>query len=39
MSMLKSRQGDAGDATLGRSHYTRRRDLMLMAITHDVMIL
>jgi hypothetical protein len=36
MSMLKRRQGDA---TSGRSHHSRRRDMMLMAITHNVMIL
>jgi hypothetical protein len=36
MSMIKRRQGDA---TSGRSHHSRRRDMMLMAITHNVMIL
>ena len=36
MSMLKRRQGEA---TSGRSHHSRRRDMMLMAVTHNVMIL
>lgn len=35
MSMIKRRQGDA---TSGRSHHSRRRDMMLMVITHNVMI-
>lgn len=36
MSMLKRRQGSAVN---GRSHWSRCRDLMLMVITHNVMIL
>jgi hypothetical protein len=36
MSMIKRRQGDV---TAGRSHHSRRRDMMLMAITHNVLIL
>ena len=36
VSMIKRRQSDA---TAGRSHHSRRRDMMLMAITHNVMIL
>lgn len=36
MSMLKRRQGDS---TSGRSYYSRRRDMMLMAVTHNIMIL
>lgn len=36
MSMIKRRQSDS---TSGRSHYSRRRDMMLMAITHNIMIL
>lgn len=35
MSMIKRRQGDS---TSGRSYHSRRRDMMLMAITHNVMI-
>jgi hypothetical protein len=36
MSMLKRRQGTAAN---GRTHWSRCRDLMLMVITHNVMIL
>ena len=36
MSMLKRRQGAAAR---GRSFQARRRDLRLMAVTHNVMIL
>jgi hypothetical protein len=36
MSMLKRRQGSA---VSGRTHWSRCRDLMLMVITHNVMIL
>ena len=36
MSMLKRRQGEA---TSGRTHHSRRRDLLLMAVTHNIMIL
>lgn len=36
MSMLKRRQGSAVN---GRTHWSRCRDLMLMVITHNVMIL
>jgi hypothetical protein len=36
MSMLKRRQGDS---TSGRTFHSRRRDMMLMAVTHNVMIL
>ncbi len=36
MSMIKRRQGDS---TAGRTYHSRRRDLMLMAITHNFMIL
>jgi transposase len=35
-SMIKRRQGDS---TSGRSYYSRRRDMMLLAITHNIMIL
>ena len=35
ISMIKRRQSDS---TSGRSHYSRRRDMMLMAITHNIMI-
>jgi len=35
MSMIKRRQGSA---TSGRTHWSRRRDMMLMAITHNIMI-
>jgi hypothetical protein len=36
MSMIKRRQSSA---TSGRSHWSRRRDLMLMVLTHNIMIL
>ncbi|MGH9561020.1 MAG: transposase, partial [Terracidiphilus sp.] len=36
MSMLKRRQGSAVN---GRTHWSRCRDLMLMAVTHNLMIL
>lgn len=36
MSMLKRRQGSAVN---GRSHWSRCRDLLLMVVTHNVMIL
>jgi Transposase DDE domain len=36
MSMLKRRQGSAVN---GRSHWSRCRDLMLMVVTHNLMIL
>lgn len=36
MSMLKRRQGSA---VAGRSYWSRCRDLMLMVVAHNVMIL
>jgi transposase len=36
MSMLKRRQGSAVN---GRSHWSRCRDLMLVVVTHNLMIL
>jgi hypothetical protein len=36
VSMIKRRQGSA---TTGRSYWSRRRDLMLMVLTHNIMIL
>jgi hypothetical protein len=36
MSMIKRR---LGSATTGRSYWSRRRDLLLMTLTHDIMIL
>ncbi len=36
MSMIKRRQGEC---TSGRTYYSRRRDMMLMVITHNVMLL
>lgn len=36
MSMIKRRQGDS---TSGRTYHSRRRDMMLMAVTHNIMIL
>ncbi len=35
ISMIKRRQSDC---TAGRSYYSRRRDMMLMAVTHNIMI-
>ena len=36
MSMIKRR---LGPATTGRSHHSRRRDLLLMTLTHNIIIL
>jgi hypothetical protein len=36
VSMIKRRQGSA---TSGRSYWSRRRDLMLMTLSHNIMIL
>ncbi len=36
VSMIKRRQGSA---TSGRSYWSRRRVLMLMVLTHNIMIL